>query len=365
MLRKKLRIGLDYDDVLAYCNQYALEIINKDRGTNYTINDIKGWNQEDDTLKDRLKLFRDPDFVLKQPLMPGAKDFIKKLSQKTEVFITSAVEPECMSARAMRIIEDFPSIKPENIILGASKGIYDLDMILDDGQHNFLNSQATYPVLMRQPWNQSLSGVLSVNNYDDFLHLVDLIANSYNEEPDFMDGGVVCLVGPSGSGKTAIMQELIKDSFFVKPITTTTRTKRDDETDDAYRFITKEEFISEKDAGCFLETSVYGNHFYGTPAEQIDGIIEQGKIAVLPIDICGAITIKNIYRSKSLLFFVDRKRSDLLLSLLERNISNEEKMQRIISLDDEYKNEILCDEVVRNDSTIESAARKVRRVIGL
>ena len=92
-------------------------------------------------------------------------------------------------------------------------------------------------------------------------------------------------------------------------------------------------------------------------------IIDENKYAVIPIDICGAITIKNVYRQKAKLIFIDRSRADVIRGILERNVSNEDKMQRIISLENEYKNEIFCDAVLRNDKTIEEAAEKLLELI--
>jgi guanylate kinase len=363
MSKKQFSIGLDYDDVLAHCNSYSLDVLNEKHSTNYTINDINSWDESSVYYEERLALYHDPDFVKNQPLIEGAKEFVHKLSKIANVYIVSAVFPECMSERAMRILKDFPDIKPENIILGASKEIYNLDFILDDSPSNIKKSNARFPVLMRRPWNDELSGLLSVNSYEDFLHIVEIIGNSYVSSPDLVNGGVICLVGPSGSGKTADMTELIKDSNFVKPITTTTRQKRDNEADDAYRFISKESFISEKEAGKFLETTTYSNNFYGTSADQIDSIILQNKYAVIPIDICGAITIKNLYRDKAILVFVKRSRKDVISEILDRNCSNEEKMSRIISLDNEYKNDVFCDAVLNNNKTLEQAAENIKKII--
>lgn len=363
--RKLIRCCLDYDDVLAYCNAYALEIINKNRkkSEHFQLKNIKSFFTDDGSLKERLKLYNDPEFIASQPLYPGAKEFITALSKKAEIFITSAVPPQCMSARAIRILEDFPEIKPENIILGASKKIYDADIMLDDGSHNVLSSNATYPVLMRRPWNENLSGTLAVNNFDDFLHLIDILFSNTLEETNLSSGGIVCLVGPSGSGKTAVTEELIKEDLFVKPVTTTTRAKRETETDDAYNFVTEEKFLKDFEKGKFLETTVYSGNHYGTSSAEIDKIILKDKIAILPIDICGSITIKNIYREKALLIFIDRSRQEVIMEILNRNVPNEEKMRRIISLDKEYQNETLCDYTVRNNGTLAEVVEKTKEII--
>lgn len=362
MIKQKLKIGFDCDDVLFVCNQFALDKFNEKNGTHYCIEDIKGWCQEDATFEFRKQCYKDPDFVYAQPLFPGAKEFMKKICKIADVYITTAVPPECMTARAMRINEEFPWIKDDHIILGASKDLYNLDIILDDGSHNIKSSIAKYPVLMRRPWNADLSGVLAVNGYDDFLHLVHLIYESYST-PVLKDGGVICLVGPSGSGKTAIMTELTKDPAYIKPLTTTTRKKRDGEPSDAYRFVSEDLFIEEMNKGMFMETTVYSGFHYGTSATEINRIIDNNKFAVIPIDICGAIAIKNKYRKKAVLLFVNRKKENVIFEIVSRNVSPEEKTKRILSLDKEYSNRVFCDEVVENDKNLEEVCKQIKELV--
>ena len=362
MSKKLLKVLLDYDDVLAMCNAFALEIINSTRNPSepFDVRNIKGFGYDDGTLEERIKFFNDPEFVMAQPLFPGAKEFIHELSKKVEIFIGSAVPPQCMSARAMRVVQDFPEIKPENIILGTSKHIYDVDVMLDDSPRNFLKSNATYPVLMRRPWNEQVSGILAVNNYEDFLHLIDTLVSA-DDEPDLSSGGILCLVGPSGSGKNTITENLIQDNRFEKPIATTTREKHENENENNYNFISEKEFIV--NSANFVETTVYGGYHYGISAEQIDNIISQNKIAVLPCDICGGITIKNKYRSKALLVFVDRTKQDIILNILKKSCSDEQKALRIVSLENEFKNETLCDITVRNDGNIDDVAAEIKKII--
>ena len=362
MKKQKLKIGIDCDDVIMLCNEVIIQKYNELNNTNKKLEDIKGWNQKDELFDFKMICFNDPKFVATQPLYEGAQKFMKELCKKAELFITSAVPPQCMSARAMQIVEFFPWIPQDHIILGASKGLYDLDMLLDDGSHNIKASIAKYPVLFRRPWNTDLSGVLSVNTYDDFLHIVDLIYESY-ADPDLSNGGVICLVGPSGSGKTAIMTELVKEDNFVKPLTATTRAQREGEPDDAYQFVSESEFIEAMNNNAFLETTMYSNHYYGTSTKEIDKIIKKNKFAVIPIDICGAIAIKNKYRNKVILLFIDRDKGKVISEIINRDTNNDEKVRRILSLDKEYENEVFCDEVVNNDSSLSSAVKKIKNII--
>jgi guanylate kinase len=364
MKKYRLQIGLDVDDILYDCNAYALERLNREEGIDppLRIYDIRSWGEGNSRVDGRIRYFTDPEFVATQPILPGAQEFVRRLCDMAEVFFVSAVPPACMSARALRLRADFPEVPAENILLGTRKDLVRLDMLLDDGAHNISSSPATYPVLFRKPWNVHLSGLLSVNTYDDFLHLVEILREaSAAPRPDLSDGGVICLVGPTGSRKNELAARLVREFAMQKPVTATTRPRRTGETEADYHFMTEQEFLREIEAGAFLETTVYSGHHFGTTAVELDRIVERGGIAVIPIDICGALTLKNRYRSRANLVFVRRRRENVILDIVSRELSPKDQTCRILSLDDEYRNEELCDLTVHTDKGVEEAACLVAR----
>ena len=359
MRKYRIRVGLDVDDTLYDCNAYALSIINEryPDEPDISIEELNFWGRSGRHADERIALYSDPDFVRNQPVFPGAKKFVRELSKMADVFFVTAVPAACMSARAQRLAEDFPEVPQENIIIGTRKDVISLDILLDDGAHNISSSKAAYPVLFRRPWNTHLSGLLSVNSYDDFLHLCRMVRSSFTEKaPDLSHGGVICLVGPTGSLKGEIAQILSGMDGYKRPRTSTTRPRRENEGENVYRFISEEQFIGERDAGKFIETTVYSKYYFGTSESEISPIVEGGGCAVIPIDICGALTIKNLYKNRALLVFTDREKQDVLMEIIKRNLSDEDKVRRIMSLDFEYRNAELCDMGV-NVADAESAAQ--------
>lgn len=102
-------------------------------------------------------------------------------------------------------------------------------MMLDDKAENVLNSIADYSVLVRRPWNSHMTGMLSANNYREFLAMVERIERNRYEGQFKMtnDAKIIALVGPSGSGKTAIAKKLSESPLFAVPRSTTTRAHRE------------------------------------------------------------------------------------------------------------------------------------------
>ncbi len=363
MSTRKITIALDFDDVLGDCNGYALMRTNKKYGTNLGLEDIASWGHGGSEVDRRLEFFEDEEFFRTQPLLPGAKDFVHELVEggNREVLIVTAIQPYFAHIRVQRIMEDFPDIKPENILIGARKDVIQTTMMLDDKAENVLKSIADYSILFRRPWNSHLTGMLSVNNYREFLAMVKRIErNRYEDQhKTTKDTKVIALVGPSGSGKTAIAKKLSESPLFAVPMSSTTRVRREGEPENAYRFVSREEFIAKKERGCFLETTSYAGESYGTTRDEIERIWEQGKHAVMPIDICGANALHSVYGDRAISVFVNRPRMDVIAAILERGVPNEEKTKRLISLDHEYANRDICDRIINNDRSVEEAAKKV------
>ena len=212
----RLTTALDIDDLLMECIPYAIKLANEKYKFDppLTIYEVDRWGKLG-TRADVIFEFFNEEFFRTQPVIKGAKEFVRKLSQMTEVFVSTSVYPEFMSIRAQRIRELFPEIPEDHIYMASRKDKIDVDILFDDGMHNVAASNAAFPILMRRPWNQHATGVLAVNTYDEFLKLVEVIAEGYNLKPSQIDPevpGVVVLVGPSGSGKNEIARKLVKKS---------------------------------------------------------------------------------------------------------------------------------------------------------
>lgn len=365
MQTDKLTIAIDFDDVLGDCNGYALQITNQKHNLSLTIEDIFSWGELGNDADKRLECFKDLAFFENQPLLPGAKEFICELLSKPnrDVLIVTAIEPPFMQARAARILQEFPELKPENIIMAVRKETIQADMLLDDNPKNILKSIAKYPVLYRRPWNENMTGMLSVNNYNEFLALVDRVErNKHITGLKSREPLAISLVGPSGSGKTGIAKELIKFPLFATPRSCTTRQRRVNESEDAYYFLSSQEFTAEKRNGSFLETTSYAGENYGMKHTEIERIWSAGQNAVMPIDICGANAMHASFGNRAVTLFIYRSRETVIADILARSTPNDDKLKRILSLDHEYANQGMCDLVVLNDRTNEDA---VQTIIGM
>lgn len=361
----KTIICVDCDDVLLTCNALAIQMLNEETGMNLSVNDITGWHSSGNDTDRRIKYFRDVSFFERQTALPGAREFIRALIDRgCDVILLTAVPTIAATQRIQKLRHEFPEVPEKNIMIGNRKDICHVDVLVDDAPHNIFDSDAKFPILFRQPWNAYMSGLLSANNYDDVLTIVDrIIAGSLTKALAPSAPYVFALVGPSGSGKTAIANYLVEnDKNFAIAQSTTTRAKRDSEADDAYHFISMDEFQKMKDDGLFLETTMYAGNGYGMEKKNVDTLLAEGKNVLVPLDMCGAMAFKSMYGSKCVVCFVKRGKDEVIKAILERNIPNEDKYNRIISLEDEFKNEALCDATIQNFGTLKEAGAQIARI---
>ena len=80
------------------------------------------------------------------------------------------------------------------------------------------------------------------------------------------EGKIIVISAPSGSGKSTLIKE-IKKNFpdILESISTTTRSPREhEENGKHYFFVTKDEFLKQKEEGDFIEWAKVHDNFYGT-----------------------------------------------------------------------------------------------------
>ena len=328
-------LGIDVDDILMPCVPLALEMANRDYGYNLTSDMVRSWGVTG-TETDVIFQYFHTEFYIKQPVFPGAQDFVSTLIHMGhEIILITDVPVGCADARIKRLHECFPMIPAKNILVGARKDICHVDVLLDDAPHNYFDAGAKYPVLFRRPWNAFITGGLSVSSYGEFLTLVQKIEHrEYPQKPSML-----VLVGPTGSEKNGLAEGLCQNPKFMRPKSTTTNPKADPK---FYEVVPESVFLQMRKNDYFFETSSYAGYFYGLSKAAVNAAIKQNRILVFVLDVSGAFALKSKFEDV-MTIFVKVPRDIALKRILHRNISEEEKYQRIISMSDEYKNESICD----------------------
>lgn len=105
---------------------------------------------------------------------------------------------------------------------------------------------------------------------------------------------LIIVAAPSGAGKSSFVERLSKeDPRLVDIITFTTRGMRKGESEGhPYHYISHDDFQAKIKEGFFVEYAQVHTNYYGTSFKSIQDAWEQGKCAIMDIDIQGMATFK-------------------------------------------------------------------------
>jgi guanylate kinase len=139
---------------------------------------------------------------------------------------------------------------------------------------------------------------------------------------------LVVVSGPSGVGKSTIVADLTRAHPQVVPIVTaTTRPRRPEETDKVhYHFLSSQAFEDLRARGGLLEAAEVHGNWYGTPVQQVRGILAAGRDAILTIDPQGARTVRSLVPDALLIFVMPPSLEDLHERLAHRGSESEESL---------------------------------------
>jgi guanylate kinase len=107
---------------------------------------------------------------------------------------------------------------------------------------------------------------------------------------------IFIISGPSGAGQDSVIEGL-KNIFSIEVVmTSTTRPKRDGESEgNPYYFTDKEHFEKNILEGKFLEyAKTYNDQYYGVTHDEIKRVAESGKIGIWKMDWRGVETAKKL-----------------------------------------------------------------------
>jgi guanylate kinase len=146
-------------------------------------------------------------------------------------------------------------------------------------------------------------------------------------------GTIYCFSGPSGSGKTTLADTFRKTSNgAVSRVTTvTTRAPRQGEVDGVdYYFWTDENFRRGIEDGMFFEHQQVHGNYYGTLKGSLEEVVARKDMAVIILDVLGAITLKDRYPLNAVnVFLTCSSKAELRRRIEARNTSPEEVERRL------------------------------------
>ncbi len=171
--------------------------------------------------------------------------------------------------------------------------------------------------------------------------------------------------GPSGVGKSTALAELGKQERVEVVPSFTTRSRRPGEVDKVdYHFVTEPEFREMMLGDGFLEWVRYDGHYYGTPRNAVEEIVERGEVAVLEIERRGAVAVRESFPQAVLVLLKPPFPEELERRLRSRGATGEFVSRRLaLARQDAPIMDDLYDVVVtsiRTRDTVEELNRIIR-----
>jgi guanylate kinase len=173
---------------------------------------------------------------------------------------------------------------------------------------------------------------------------------------------ILIVSGPGGVGKGTVVArllELVPDLWLSR--SWTTRARRAGEREDAYVFVSREEFLARRDAGGFVEWTEFPGTgaLYGTPTLQAP----DGRDVVLEIELDGAQQVKRAHPEAVLVMIVAPSRQDQESRLRTRGEDEDSVARRVeVGASEEDLGRRIADHVVVNED-VERAAREVADIV--
>ena len=127
------------------------------------------WQVAPEDRQQQVRAFLDAeDFFEDLPLMPGAQEVLKELSERFEIFIaTQAMTvPNSLGPKYRWLQRHFPFIPPTHYVFCGNKSILRADYLIDDLQRNLNLFQGT-GLLYSAPHNLQAAGFTRVNDWQE------------------------------------------------------------------------------------------------------------------------------------------------------------------------------------------------------
>ena len=158
---------------------------------------------------------------------------------------------------------------------------------------------------------------------------------------------IIVVSGPGGVGKSTIVEALVqRDDRLWLSRSWTTRERRPGEAEDAYVFVTREQFQQRIADNGFLEWTEFIGNMYGTPNPEAPA----GRDIVLEIEVDGASQVKKMHPDAMLLFVLPPTREEQRARLQGRGDVEQKVEQRLRKAEDEEPiGKALADFVLIND----------------
>lgn len=153
-----LKILFDADDVAENLVQDWIHILNKRYGTSVSLDDVTDWDISVAfptlTKQQIYGVLQEDEVWANLTPMPGAQEYLKRLHDEGhELYMVTATDYRTCRVKIERILELFPFLDAEHIVIAHHKQMVMGDVLIDDGPHNLIGGRY-FRILFDRPNNR-------------------------------------------------------------------------------------------------------------------------------------------------------------------------------------------------------------------
>ena len=180
-----------------------------------------------------------------------------------------------------------------------------------------------------------------------------------------MNRGVLMVFsGPSGCGKGTVLKEFFAQGggAFLSVSATTRPPRPGEEHGIHYFFLSREDFVSQLEAGEILEHACYCGNFYGTPRGPVYERLERGENVILEIEVQGALQIREKCPEAVFVFVLPPSLGELRRRLVDRNTEDQGTVEkRLAAAAEEIQTAYQYDYIIVNDG-LQDAVEELKTI---
>lgn len=169
--RRRRRIAIDMDEVMADALAEHIRRYNATFGTTLTAAQLRGHHLEDwvpAIHREAAEAMYDASFFADLEVMPDCRDVIRELADRHDVLIvTAAMDVPCSFDAKFRWLQrHFPFIPASQIVFCGDKGLVDADYLIDDRARHFARFKGE-PLLYSAPHNAAETRYPRVDSWQE------------------------------------------------------------------------------------------------------------------------------------------------------------------------------------------------------
>lgn len=187
---KRLTILFDADDVVEDCTRTWVSLINERYGTNTRYEELRDWDVSLGfptlTREQVYAIVAEDDIWHRISPLPGCKRILQKLyDQGHELYMVTATDYRSCRTKVEVLLDMFPFLNWQHIILAHNKQMIRGDILIDDGPHNLVGGHYN-KLLFDQPHNRDFDekaeGIRRVYSWEEIEKAIEaLTAEDLNE----------------------------------------------------------------------------------------------------------------------------------------------------------------------------------------